>query len=48
MRDILDFTRNKANTVIYALVLGWPAEPILVKALGTSAPTNPEKFRGWN
>ena len=38
------FTRNKANTVIYALALGWPAEPILAKALGTSAPTNPGKI----
>jgi alpha-L-fucosidase len=38
------FTRNKANTVIYALALGWPPEPILVKALGTSAPTNPGKI----
>ncbi len=38
------FTRNKANTVIYAIALGWPSEPILVKALGTSAPTNPGKI----
>ena len=37
-------TRNKANTVIYALALGWPSVPILVKALGTSAPTNPGKI----
>ncbi len=35
------FTRNKANNVVYALVLGWPAEPIEVKSLGTSAPTQP-------
>ncbi len=38
------FTRNKANTVIYAIALGWPSEPILVKALGTSVPTNPGKI----
>ena len=38
------FTRNKANTVVYALVLGWPSEPIVVKALGTSAATNPGKI----
>ena len=28
------FTRNKANNVVYALVLGWPTEPILVQSLG--------------
>lgn len=38
------FTRNKANTVIYAIALGWPSEPILVKALGSLAPTNPGKI----
>ena len=38
------FTRNKANTVIYAIVLGWPTEPVVVKALGTSAATNPGKI----
>ena len=35
------FTRNKANNVIYAIVLGWPTEPLVVQALGTSAGTNP-------
>jgi alpha-L-fucosidase len=29
------FTRNKANTVLYAIVLGWPTEPLLVQSLGT-------------
>ena len=38
------FTRNKANTVMYAIVLGWPQEPILIQALGTSAATNPAKI----
>ncbi len=37
------FTRNKANTVIYALVLGWPAEPFTVQSLGLSAATRPGK-----
>lgn len=37
------FTRNKAGTVIYAIVLGWPAEPILVQSLGLSAATSPGK-----
>ena len=35
------FTRNKAGNVIYALVLGWPAEAIAVQALGSSAATQP-------
>jgi hypothetical protein len=30
--------------VIYAIGLGWPSEPILVKALGSLAPTNPGKI----
>lgn len=38
------FTRNKANTVIYALVLGWPKAPFLVQSLGTSAATKPGKI----
>ena len=38
------FTRNKANTVVYAIALGWPTEPIVVKALGTAAATNPGKI----
>ena len=37
------FTRNKANTVVYALVLGWPTEPILINSLGLSAKTQPGK-----
>jgi alpha-L-fucosidase len=38
------FTRNKANTVIYAIALGWPSEPISVKSLGLSAATSPGKI----
>jgi alpha-L-fucosidase len=37
------FTRNKANTVIYAHALGWPTEPIVIQALGSSAQTKPGK-----
>lgn len=37
------FTRNKANSVIYAHVLGWPAEPVDIKALGTASQTSPGK-----
>jgi alpha-L-fucosidase len=38
------FTRNKANTVIYAIALGWPSEPILIQSLGSSSTTNPGKI----
>lgn len=38
------FTRNKENTAVYAVVLGWPKEPILIQALGSSATTNPGKI----
>jgi alpha-L-fucosidase len=37
------FTRNKANTAVYALVLGWPAEAIVIQSLGLSAATQPGK-----
>lgn len=37
------FTRNKANNVVYALVLGWPTEAIVVQSLGSSAATQPGK-----
>jgi alpha-L-fucosidase len=30
------FTRNKAKTVVYAIVLGWPTDPVVVQSLGTS------------
>jgi len=39
------FTRNKANTVVYAMALGWPADPIVVKSLGTAADTKPGKIQ---
>jgi alpha-L-fucosidase len=38
------FTRNKANTVVYAIVLGWPADTFVVKALGTASATQPGKI----
>jgi alpha-L-fucosidase len=38
------FTRNKAGNVVYAIVLGWPAEAILVQSLGLSASTQPGKI----
>ncbi|MHB8389813.1 MAG: alpha-L-fucosidase [Acidobacteriaceae bacterium] len=42
-RDIR-FTRNKANTVVYAIVLGWPTDAFVVQSLGTSSATNPGKI----
>ncbi|HEY6375882.1 MAG TPA: alpha-L-fucosidase [Edaphobacter sp.] len=38
------FTRNKGDSVIYAIVLGWPTEPIVVQSLGLSAATSPGKI----
>jgi alpha-L-fucosidase len=38
------FTRNKANSVIYAITLGWPAGEFVVQALGTASATNPGKI----
>jgi alpha-L-fucosidase len=37
------FTRNKANTVVYAIVLGWPAGQFVVQSLGMAAATRPGK-----
>ena len=37
------FTRNKANTVVYAISLGWPAEEFVIESLGTDAATKPGK-----
>jgi alpha-L-fucosidase len=38
------FTRNKANNVVYAIVLGWPTEAVVVQSLGLSAATQPGKI----
>ncbi len=37
------FTRNKANNVVYAIVLGWPDGPVVVQSLGSEAATKPGK-----
>jgi alpha-L-fucosidase len=37
------FTRSKANTVIYAIILGWPADAFAVQSLGTANATQPGK-----
>ena len=38
------FTRNKANTVIYALVMGCPTGSFTVQSLGLSAAAKPGKI----
>ena len=38
------FTRNKANTVIYAIFLGWPEGEALIPSLGTASQTQPGKI----
>lgn len=43
VRDIR-FTRNKSNTVIYALLLGWPAGEFVVASLGMASPAQPGKI----
>lgn len=37
----LRFTRNRAGTVVYAIALGWPEQPLEIKSLGLAAPTQP-------
>ncbi|HEX4230392.1 MAG TPA: alpha-L-fucosidase [Bryobacteraceae bacterium] len=38
------FTTNKANTVVYAIVLGWPSETTVVQSLAAGANTKPGKI----
>jgi alpha-L-fucosidase len=44
VRDIR-FTCNKAKTVIYVLVLGWPTNEFAVQSLGTASSTQPGKIK---
>ena len=39
------FTSNKTATVVYAIALGWPREALLIRSLGTDAPTRPGRIR---
>jgi alpha-L-fucosidase len=39
------FTRNKANSVIYAIALGWPKGAFTVQSLGTSSSAQPGKIQ---
>ena len=39
------FTRNKAATVVYAIALGWPREPLFIRSLGTDAVARPGRIR---
>ena len=38
------FTRNKAGTVVYTIVLGWLEKEVIVQALGTSNPQFPARI----
>ena len=38
------FTRNKANTIVYAIVLGLPEKETIIQALGTSSPQAPGRI----
>jgi alpha-L-fucosidase len=35
------FTRNKAGSIVYAIALGWPTQPMLIRSLGTDASIRP-------
>jgi alpha-L-fucosidase len=37
------YTRNKTNTVIYAMALGWPEQAVILRSFGTSAANRPPK-----
>jgi alpha-L-fucosidase len=38
------FTRNKANTVLYAIFMGWPEGETKIASLGTASPAQPGKI----
>jgi len=38
------FIRNKTNTVIYAIFLGWPVRPAPIGSMGLASQTNPGKI----
>ncbi|MHB8655785.1 MAG: alpha-L-fucosidase [Terriglobia bacterium] len=37
------YTRSKDNSVVYAIALGWPEHPLLLRSFGSMAPNRPEK-----
>lgn len=37
------FTRSKDNATLYAIVLGWPTEDVVIRSLGTAAKPRPGK-----
>jgi alpha-L-fucosidase len=39
------FTRNNAGNVVYAIVLGWSADEIVIQSLGLNDKTQPGKVR---
>jgi alpha-L-fucosidase len=38
------FTRNQSNTVVYAFVLGWPEEKVVIRSLAASAANSPDRI----
>ncbi|MHB1960175.1 MAG: alpha-L-fucosidase [Acidobacteriaceae bacterium] len=38
------FTRNKTNTVIYAIALGWPVGEFVIQSLGTASAAQPGRI----
>jgi alpha-L-fucosidase len=38
------FTRNKANTVVYAIALGWPAAEFVIESFGAASPVKAGKI----
>lgn len=38
------YTRSKDSKTIYAIVLGWPEQPVLLRSLGTDAANRPGKI----
>ncbi len=42
-QENIRFTRNKDNTMVYAFVLGWPTDAVLLQSLGIAADIHPGK-----
>ena len=44
-RELIRFTRNKANNVVYAIFMGWPEWKAQIASFGLSSKTNPGKVQ---
>jgi|SRR5579875_336911 len=38
------YTRNKAGTIVYAFMLGWPEGAVVLRSLGSAAQTKPGRI----